>query len=202
MRASIFLAAMRDFFEGVARRAELLERARRSNASIGRNVEVIGLARLEIGAGTVIQSNTTLHCGAMDWCDGRGAIVIGTNVFIGHASVLYGAGSIMIGDDVLISPGVVIASHQHSHESSGIPMRLQPTRFGAVNIASNVWIGASATILPGVTIGEGAIVGAGAVVTHDVAPFELVVGIPAAPRPQRNTIRHVVTTDLGNECGS
>jgi acetyltransferase-like isoleucine patch superfamily enzyme len=48
-----------------------------------------------------------------------------------------------------------------------------------VNIGNKVWIGANATILPGVTIGDGAIVAAGAVVTKDVVPKTLVGGVPA-----------------------
>ena len=48
-----------------------------------------------------------------------------------------------------------------------------------IRIGDDVWIGAGAIILPGVTIGEGAVVGAGAVVTKDIPPFAIVVGNPA-----------------------
>jgi virginiamycin A acetyltransferase len=48
-----------------------------------------------------------------------------------------------------------------------------------VIIGNDVWIGANAIILPGVTIGDGAIVGAGAIVTHDVPPYAIVAGVPA-----------------------
>ena len=87
----------------------------------------------------------------------------------------------MIGDDVLISPGVIIASHQHSWRRLDVPMRDQPVRLAAVVIESDVWIGASATVLPGIRIGQGAVVAAGAVVSRDVAPFMMVAGNPAVP---------------------
>jgi acetyltransferase-like isoleucine patch superfamily enzyme len=54
-----------------------------------------------------------------------------------------------------------------------------------IKIDTNVWIGAAATVLPGVHIGEGAVVAAGAVVTHDVPPATLVAGVPAT------VIRHL-----------
>lgn len=52
-------------------------------------------------------------------------------------------------------------------------------------VGHDVWIGHGALILPGVTIGTGAVVGAGAVVTKDVAPYEIVAGVPARPIRQR-----------------
>jgi phosphonate metabolism protein (transferase hexapeptide repeat family) len=52
-------------------------------------------------------------------------------------------------------------------------------RENAVTIGHDVWIGHGATVTPGVTIGNGAVIGAGAVVTHDVAPYMIVGGVPA-----------------------
>jgi len=54
-------------------------------------------------------------------------------------------------------------------------------REGRVRIGHDVWIGHGATILPGVTVGDGAVIGAGAVVSRDVAPYQIVGGIPAKP---------------------
>lgn len=48
-----------------------------------------------------------------------------------------------------------------------------------VNIGNDVWIGAGAIILPGVTVGDGAIIGAGAIVTHDIPPYAIIIGVPA-----------------------
>lgn len=55
----------------------------------------------------------------------------------------------------------------------------------AVTIGNDVWIGHGAVIMPGVSIGDGAVVGANAVVTHDVAPYMIVAGVPAKPLRQR-----------------
>jgi serine O-acetyltransferase len=76
-----------------------------------------------------------------------------------------------LGRDVLVSPGVVIGGR------SGMP--------GAPAIGDRVKIGAGAKLLGPITIGEGAYIGANAVVIHDVAPGDVVVGIPARPIERR-----------------
>jgi phosphonate metabolism protein (transferase hexapeptide repeat family) len=58
-------------------------------------------------------------------------------------------------------------------------------RDNAVVVGHDVWIGHGATITPGVSIGNGAVIGAGAVVTHDVAPYTIVAGVPARPLKPR-----------------
>jgi acetyltransferase-like isoleucine patch superfamily enzyme len=179
LRDALSWVALRDRLRYRASRARLMRKAAQSGVSVGSNVEVIGLERLIFGEGTVIQSNVTLHCGGMDWSEGKGAITIGRNGFIGHGCVLYGGGGIQIGDDVLISPGVIIASHQHSHVPNAVPMRLQPKRFAPVSIGANVWIGSGAVILPGVAVDRGAVIAAGAVVSRSVPAYTLAAGVPA-----------------------
>lgn len=100
---------------------------------------------------------------------------IGRNVFINSGCRFQDQGGITIGDGTLIGHNVVMATLNHS-ENSEERANLHPA---PIHIGRNVWIGASATILPGVTIGDGAIVGAGAVVTRDVPENTIVVGIPA-----------------------
>jgi acetyltransferase-like isoleucine patch superfamily enzyme len=100
---------------------------------------------------------------------------LGKNVFINHACSFLDIGGIKIEDDVMIGPRVNITSENHP---------LDPTDRKAliprpVLIKQNAWIGAGATILPGVTIGENAIVAAGAVVNRDVPPNTVVAGLPA-----------------------
>ena len=106
---------------------------------------------------------------------------IGARVSINAFVHIWATGGVTIGDDTLIASHVAITSLSHDPRAA---------RFSAskmekpVVIGRNVWIGAHAVILPGVTIGDGAIVGAGAVVTRDVAPGAVVVGVPAVPRTQ------------------
>jgi len=102
-------------------------------------------------------------------------LTIGRRVFINSGCKIQDQGGVTIGDDVLIGHDVVIATLNHASD----PDRrgdLVPAR---VTIGDKVWIGAHATVLPGVTLGEGAIVAAGAVVTKDVAPGTIVGGVPA-----------------------
>jgi acetyltransferase-like isoleucine patch superfamily enzyme len=100
---------------------------------------------------------------------------IGKNVFINFDCVFLDLGGITIEDNVLIAPKVSLVSEGHpvSPESrhSLVP--------GHIHIKKNAWIGASVTILPGVTIGENAVVAAGAVVSKDVPANTVVGGIPA-----------------------
>lgn len=99
----------------------------------------------------------------------------GQRVFVNSGCRFQDQGGITIGDDVLIGHNCVIATLNHAmnpdHRGDIIP--------SPVSIGDKVWIGANATILPGVTIGYGAIVAAGAVVTHDVGPLTVVAGVPA-----------------------
>ncbi len=102
-------------------------------------------------------------------------ITVGKNVFINSGCCFQDQGGIEIGDDVLIGQQVVIATLNHDLD----PEKRKNMFPAPVKIGKNVWIGAHATILPGITVGEGAVVGAGAVVTKDVPPYAIVAGVPA-----------------------
>ena len=81
---------------------------------------------------------------------------------------------ITIGDDVTMSIRVTVMAHDASTKKS-----LGYTKIGQVHIGNHVFIGANATILPGVTIGDYAIIGAGSVVTHDIPARTVAAGVPA-----------------------
>ncbi|MEX2594671.1 MAG: DapH/DapD/GlmU-related protein [Anditalea sp.] len=102
-------------------------------------------------------------------------IRLGKNVFINHLCSFLDLGGIIIEDGVMIGPRVNIISENHPTEISK-RKTLVP---GKVVIKQNSWIGAGATILPGVTIGENAVVAAGAVVSRDVPANTAVGGVPA-----------------------
>jgi acetyltransferase-like isoleucine patch superfamily enzyme len=102
-------------------------------------------------------------------------IKIGKNVFINFDCVFLDLGGITIEDNVLIAPKVSLLSEGHP-VSANERQSLVP---GHIHIRKNAWIGAGATILPGVTVGENAVVAAGAVVSKDVPANTVVGGIPA-----------------------
>lgn len=102
-------------------------------------------------------------------------ISIGKNVFINHACSFLDLGGITVEDEVMIAPRVNITSENHPVPATE-RKQLVP---GHVHIKKNAWIGAGASILPGVTIGENAVVAAGAVVNKDVPDNTVVGGIPA-----------------------
>jgi acetyltransferase-like isoleucine patch superfamily enzyme len=102
-------------------------------------------------------------------------IRLGKNVFINHACSFLDIGSITIEDDVQIGPSVNLTSENHPLD----PADRKTVIPRPIVIKRNAWIGAGATILPGVTVGENAIVAAGAVVNRDVPPNSVVAGHPA-----------------------
>ena len=102
-------------------------------------------------------------------------IKIGKNVFINHACSFLDLGGITIEDDVLIGPRVNLITENHPVD----PAKRKDLDLKSILIKRNAWIGAGATILPGVTVGENSIVAAGAVVSKDVTDNTIVGGIPA-----------------------
>jgi acetyltransferase-like isoleucine patch superfamily enzyme len=103
-------------------------------------------------------------------------ITVGRAVFIGCQCAFTGHAAIDIADQVMISHKVNLVTAGHPVEPD---KRRDYITAEPITIGTNAWIGAAATILPGVTIGADAVVAAGAVVTHDVPPATLVAGVPA-----------------------
>jgi acetyltransferase-like isoleucine patch superfamily enzyme len=102
-------------------------------------------------------------------------ISIGKNVFINHACSFLDMGGITLEEDVLIGPKVNLITENHPmNPADRRAMVAKP-----ILIKRKAWIGAGATILPGVTVGENAIVAAGAVVSGDVPDNAVVGGVPA-----------------------
>ena len=102
-------------------------------------------------------------------------ITVGKHVFINMGCKFQDQGGIAIGDGTLIGHHVVLATLNHARS----PEQRKNLLPAPIHIGKDVWIGASATILPGVSIGDGAIVAAGAVVTKNVAAKTVVGGVPA-----------------------
>lgn len=143
-------------------------------------------AKTSIGARLVVREARSLHLGSRVEIEhdvflkleADARLDAGDFTFIGRGAEIDVAQSVTIGAHTLIAPRAFITDHTHN---SARAQRLdeQGNRVAAVTIGSDAWIGAGAIVLAGVTIGDGAIVGAGAVVTHDVAPYAIVAGVPA-----------------------
>lgn len=135
--------------------------------------------RMTIGPGTGFAPNVSIHNGER--------ITIGRDCHIGERSYLWAGdstGRIVIGDCVSLAPEVFITASDYQFVA-GRPFRQQPKRERDVHIGRDVWLGARVIVTAGVTIGDGCIVGAGAVVTRDLPPNSIAVGMPARPVSQR-----------------
>ena len=100
-------------------------------------------------------------------------VKIGKNVIVMNGCLMMAAGGITIGDETQIAANVQLISNNHDLEDRNV-ITCKP-----INIGKRVWVGAGATILPGVTIGDNSVVGAGSVVTKDVPADTIVAGNPA-----------------------
>lgn len=112
-------------------------------------------------------------------CDYGCNIHVGENFFANFNLTILDEAPVRIGNGVLIGPNVSIYTACHPIDPDHRATLVEWAE--PVTIGDNVWIGGSATILPGVTIGDGAVIGAGSVVTRDVAPRTVVAGNPARP---------------------
>lgn len=106
-----------------------------------------------------------------------GDVMIGDHTRIGlHNTII---GPVIIGNHVNLAQGITVTALNHNFEDSEKRIDEQGVSTCAVVIEDDIWIGANAVVLPGVTIGHHSVVAAGAVVTKDVPPHSLVAGVPA-----------------------
>ena len=145
---------------------------------VGRGAIASHLETFEIGDGVFIGEHAFIQ--------GRvnGRCIIGQHVWIGPQTYL-DARDLVIEDYVGWGPGAKALGSQHTGQPSDMPIITTDLEIKPTHICAWADIGVNAVILPGITIGKGAIVGAGAVVTRDVAPFSIVVGVPAKFRRWR-----------------
>ncbi len=133
------------------------------------------------GAGEYVRLGRNVRLGkgvSLGAFDTGGELRVGDNTYIGKWTVILAYESVTIGNDCLIAPFCYIIDVNHGMVA-GKPIRTQPLTSKPVRIGNDVWIGAGTTILPGVTIGDGAVIGTRAVVTKDISPNAIAVGVPA-----------------------
>jgi acetyltransferase-like isoleucine patch superfamily enzyme len=105
---------------------------------------------------------------------------IGDNVHVGNYNIIAARNSVVIEENVLLGPGVIIIDHSHRYENVEVPVESQEvSEGGAVRIERDCWIGANAFVFPNVTIGRHAVIGANSVVKQDIPPYSVAVGAPA-----------------------
>ncbi len=140
-----------------------------------------------IGSGTSVWANTHVRSTAVIGAGctiGEHAYVdadvtIGDRVKIQNQAMIFGPAQ--IGDGCFVGPGACLTNDRRPRAVSidGTVKRVEDWDAAGVTVAEGASIGAQATIISGVSIGEWALVAAGAVVTHNVAPYTVVVGVPA-----------------------
>jgi acetyltransferase-like isoleucine patch superfamily enzyme len=133
---------------------------------------------ISIGDGTLVMHGAILHVyNFRNLPDAR--ITIGRRCIVGEQSVIRGQGGVTIGDDVLIAPQVQILAVNHIVQTSRIPIMQQGLSATGIVIDDGVWLGAGVIVADGVRIGRNSVIGAGAVVTRDIPPGVIAMGIPA-----------------------
>lgn len=145
--------------------------------------------RVMVGEGCFLDANTA--AGRIELQDdvwlsraslivaGRSEVVIGPQTYVGHRCLFYGHNGIHIGRDVLLANDVQLICGNHTFDRRDVPIRAQAPCGAPIVIGDDVWLGASAIVLGGVTVGQGCVVGAGAVVTKSLPPYSIARGVPA-----------------------
>jgi len=146
------------------------------------------LGHVGLGAGIEPPFNFTYGCNTS----------IGNGVYSNINLSVFDSALVTIGDRVLIGPNVSLVTDAHDTE---VESRDQGIQFAKpIVVGEKCWLGAGATVLPGVTIGKRSVVGAGAVVTRDVPDDCLVLGVPARVVKKLNQSNQTVKEDKKSSC--
>lgn len=115
-----------------------------------------------------------------------GQTEIGDRTYIGPYSCLSGYGSIKIGKDCLIASHSAVYAHNYNFADPTRKIKDQGYTYKGIVIEDDCWLGSGVKVLDGVTISQGSVIGAGAVVTKDIPPYSIAVGVPAKVISQRS----------------
>lgn len=135
----------------------------------------LAFARHTLSLMTLRPIDPTLTLATPFRCDFGRHLFLGRHVFINTDCLFVDLGGLHLSDHVQVGPRVTILTVNHPLD----PAKRRSVQTAAVRVERGAWIGAGATIVPGVTVGENAVVAAGAVVTKDVPANTVVAGVPA-----------------------
>lgn len=156
-------------------RAHLALRA--AGAEVGALPRLRGTLRLSVEGRLVIGDRLLLDSGTYPTqihVGPNGVLEFGDDVFINQGADISATMSVSFGDRVLVGPHVTVVDDSAHDVAPEVPRRVAP-----VVVESDVWLGRRCMLMPGVTVGRFSVVGAGTVVTSDVPPCTVVVGVPA-----------------------
>lgn len=135
-------------------------------------------AGITIGDGTSLMHGTIFH--VFNYRDlPQAGIAVGKNCFFGEYTCIRGQGGVRIGDGVYTGTQVQIAAVNHVYADPDRYIKDQGITAEGIIIEDDVWLGSNVVVVDGVTIGKGCVVGAGAVVTKNLPPYSVAVGVPA-----------------------
>lgn len=130
--------------------------------------------RLDVGANTLLEPNVWLTA------PGSARITIGAGSFLNQGVMVASHQLVEIGDHCMLANGCFISDAAHRFDDPAKPVPWQGfTSKGPTRVGDNVWCGVNVVITSGVTVGERCVIGANSVVTEDLPPFSVAVGIPA-----------------------
>lgn len=179
-----------------------------AGVSIEPGVQLVCAQAIELGDNSSVCSYSMLNC----WSPGSklivhnharldqgthiqvmgGTLEIGKRTYIGPYTCMAGPGDIRIGEDCLIASGVGIYANNHNFDDPTRRINQQGSSCKGIVIEDDCWLGSGARVLDGVTIGQGSIIGAGAVVTKDIPPYSVAVGVPAKVISKRGAAKALV----------
>ncbi len=110
-------------------------------------------------------------------CDPGARLEIGAGTFVNYGTSIFAGALVRIGADCLIGPHCMLIDNEFHRIEPERRRERPPSR--PIVLEENVWLGGRVIVLPGTTIGAGSAIGAGSVVTHDIPPRSVAVGIPA-----------------------
>ena len=140
----------------------------------GNVLEAFSEGRLEVGAQTLLEPHVWLTA------PGQARIRIGSGTFLNIAVMVASLELVEIGDHCMLANGCYVTDSSHRYDDPDRPVTWQGfTSKGPTRLGDNVWCGVNVVVTSGVTIGRRCVIGANSVVTTDIPPFSVAVGVPA-----------------------